>query len=191
LSLLARDVWAWFAAGVNKLRHCHRRWLILVPLAVAAVLRAESVNGELVIQDGGQSRPFELALDELWIEGTNAALCSFAPIRDAEALRALIHARQRLQTNTVSLVLYEAGTARNEFTRRLLTRDLLIHIDPGTDFECVAEGAQVAAQRKLPLSPGWAIAHSSEPYGALALAVALRRQAGVVSADPCSGGCTK
>jgi hypothetical protein len=39
--------------------------------------------------------------------------------------------------------------------RRLLTRDVLLHVDTGTDFERVAEGAQVPALRKLPLALLW------------------------------------
>ena len=153
-------------------------------VAVTAGLRAESVNWELAIEDGGQSRRFELALDDLWLDGTNAPVWRFAPVRDTEALRTRARACQRSQTNRVSLVLYEAGTARNEFMRRLLTREVLVHLGPGADEERVASGAGVADLRKLPLSPGWAIAHSSELDGALVLAVALRGQAGVVSAEP-------
>ena len=147
-------------------------------------LWAESVSLKLVIRDGGQSRPFELALDELWIDGTNAPLWRFAPTRDTEALRSVASARQGSETNPVSLVLYEAGTARNEFTRRLLTRDVLVRLDPGADGERVAAGVGVAALRKLPLSPGWAVACATEPDGALSLAAALHRQAGVLSAEP-------
>ena len=137
-----------------------------------------------MIQDGGQSRTFDLALDELWLDGTNAPLWKFASTPDSDALRTLASARQRSQSNNVSLVLYEAGTPRNEFTRRLLTREVLVHLDSGTDPESVATDAAVAALRKLPLFPGWAVAHADEPDGALALAVALRGQTGVLSAEP-------
>ena len=184
-SLLAREAWAWFAAGVKNVRQRLCPWLILVPLTVAAAgLRAEAVNWDLAIEDGGQSRPFEVALDELWLDGTNAPVWRFAPARDAEALRTWARARQRSQTNRVSLVLYEAGTARNEFTRRLLTREVLVHLGPGADEERVEAGAGTAVLRRLPLAPGWAVARSSEPDGALALAAALRRQVGVLSAEP-------
>ena len=143
-----------------------RAWLILFPLTVAmgaAGLQAESASGELVIQDGGQSRRFALALDELWLDGSNVSLWGFSPTPTAETLRAVARARQRSQTNSVSLVLYEVGTVRNEFTRRLLTRDVLVRLDASADSGRLAVSAGVEALRKLPLSTGWAIAHSSEP----------------------------
>jgi len=185
-SPLASDGWAWFVVGVNNVRPRVRAWVLLVPLAVvtAASLQAGPASLELVIQDGGQRRPFELALDELWLDGTNAPVWRFAPLSGIDALRTLANTRQRAQTNNVSLVLHEVGAARNEFTRRLLTRDVLVRLDPSANWERVAAGAGVAALRRLPLAAGWAIAHAGELDGALALAVALRRQAGVLSAEP-------
>ena len=151
-----------------------------MPLSLPAALRES-----YLIHQGGQTRWFEVAHDEVYL--ANAA----APGR-VERLGALASSEAVAQhaawlaTATggkVHLVLHPRGVARTEQNRFLLTSRVLVRLNPtanitnevirlaGTPLECVAG------------LPGWYLATALQPGAALPLAELLRGQPGVLFAE--------
>lgn len=170
----------------------HNLWLALI-LAWAGTAQAapedldKGGRGErLWIEDGGFERQFVVALDELSVtepEGRRAP-------RTVTAVRSLADIRQRavqLEGDTgqeVELVLYEAGRARNAYTRRTLTRQVLVRLAPGGDAQALAAAVGAAKPESFDYAPDLYLFSATGPGGALDLAERLRVQPGVEAANP-------
>jgi len=132
----------WIVVGTMIFLH-----LLAAPPAMAADLAAT-----LLLPEGGQARPFEVALDEVSVRapGSASRLAGVPALASAEAVR--LHA-ELLGKNTgqeVELVLYEAGQPRHQFTRRILTRQVLAHLAPGMDPALLAAAHGVVSKGACP-----------------------------------------
>lgn len=140
----------------------------------------------LLLPEGGQTRPFEVALNEVSVRapGSASRLSAVPALASAEAIR--LHAQLLTQTtgNEVELVLYEAGQPRHQFTRRILTRQVLAHLAPGMDPALLAATHGVVSKGGLSFSPGFYIFEVPTVGGAVAVAAAMQGQPGVHSAEP-------
>jgi len=101
-----------------------------------------------------------------------------------ERLRRYAESMARATGAKTDLVFYEAGAPHNEFTRRILSKRILLRARPGTDPTGLARGLGLALRERIQYLPGFYIFETSESASGPALAAALRRQAGVLGAEP-------
>jgi subtilisin-like proprotein convertase family protein len=138
------------------------------------------------IQDGGYARDFEVALDEVCVT-THARRRAFRAIPaqvSAEAVRQYAGARRRATGERVELVLYEAGRPRNAYTRRVLMDRVRARLVAGADAAALAAGLGATARPAGAYAPDHFLFECADAAGAIALADALRVEAGVLSAEP-------
>src|SRR6266436_2547043 len=117
-------------------------WLALVLATAfaiyAPVIWAAGLGLQCDIGDHGQRRTLILATDELQVVGKRHSE-RIIPANDAQALRRQADALSRQLGKEVRLVLYAQGSARTDFTRRILTRDVLLHVEPGARPQALAQ----------------------------------------------------
>ncbi|NCC92083.1 MAG: hypothetical protein EOM10_02180, partial [Opitutae bacterium] len=138
------------------------------------------------IADGGFDRDFEVALDELSVPVRGGRQVS----RSVSKAGSLAEIRRRaIQWNQdtgedVELVLYEAGKKRTPYSRRVLTKQVLVQAEAGMDLREAAVQAGGNIPVKVDYAPGFYLVETDEIGGALDLAEQLRGQPGVLGADP-------
>jgi len=135
------------------------------------------------IKDSGQNRTFLLAVDELQVSGQRRPQ-KITPATSSDALRQRAIELAHSSGKEVRLVLYPAGASRDQFSRRLLTREVLLHVQTGIDPQQLAQENGATITRQFPYLPGNYLLSAPDPGGALALAQNLRAQPGVISAEP-------
>lgn len=142
---------------------------------------AQELKPSYSIHDRGQLRQFEISMDEVQSsdEGVSQKI---RPRANVEEVRQ--HARSLSETSgkPVELVLYERGAPRNQFTRRVLTKDILVQLQPGTD--AVALARTLGLQLRNQFSDTLVMLEAAETGGALTAAELLRAQPGVLSSEP-------
>ncbi|HPF98514.1 MAG TPA: S8 family serine peptidase [Kiritimatiellia bacterium] len=137
------------------------------------------------VDDAGMVRTLEVATDEIAVRrsGGTCTVEKVGPFADAESIRRSALARKQLADEEVDLVLYEPGVPRTIYTRRILTRGVLVRLDAGANLADVEEESG-AVGRWAPGGGGWLIFDAADAGGALILADTLRGVKGVASADP-------
>ena len=80
-------------------------------------------------------------------------------------------------------MLYERGVARNEFTRRILTQEVLAQLVPGSDPHLLVAATGALSCRPVDGLAGWWMFDAQGADGALLLAETLRSQPGVKQAE--------
>jgi subtilisin-like proprotein convertase family protein len=150
-------------------------------------LRSEgSTPDAVVLLEAGQPRRFEIARDELHFKDrSGVAWVQRVPAeRSVAGLRARAASLMAATGVDVKLVMYPAARPRNESTRRLLTRRVLVRLVPGADATAVLDGVPGMAHRQLvEYLPDAVLVEASDPTGALALVESLRVRSGVRSAE--------
>jgi hypothetical protein len=159
-----------------------------------------------------ERRTFELALDEVEIDwsadpqakerdpGPAAAMTTrgtvvarepararvaLTGIPDVAGLAAEAAALRALNPGAaVHLVLYETRAPRTEATRRLLTTEVAVVMEPGHDPAPVVAGLGGKALRPVGSVPNAFVVEGDDPLAAVTLADALRAQPGVRTAYP-------
>ena len=156
--------------------------LLLPGPGVSAAIKLDA--DQFPIQDGGQARWFAVATNEVHVttRARGRSTRAIVPQTTAEGVRAQAQALSQSTGDETELVLYEVGKARNEFTRRVLTKQVLVRLDPGADADALARQANAIAHAAA--APGCFIFETRETGGALALADTLRAEPGVLSAEP-------
>src|SRR5437016_10419829 len=147
----------------------------ILPIAEAS---AAGLRTQYQIKDHGQSGLFIVATDELQITGKRDPE-KILPAANAEAVRAQAGVLARALGKEVRLVLYRQGSTRTEFSRRILTRDVLVQLEPGVDARTLAEASGAKLNRVFDALPGHYLFEASEAGGALLLAEALQAKPGV------------
>src|SRR5437660_12421318 len=103
-----------------------------------ASLRSAGLPESYLIKDRGQTRTFVIATDELQLKGAGEPeKISAAP--DISSLVNRAAAFSRAKGKEARMVLYPIGASRTRFTRRILTRDVLVRIESSTDLQRLAE----------------------------------------------------
>ncbi len=136
------------------------------------------------IHEAGQAREFELARDELVESGVTPRLVQLAHCESAAGLGVEAGRLQAATGSEYHLVLYERGVVRNEFTRRMLTREVLARLVARSDPHELVVATDGRACRAVQGMPDWWLFEAQGPDGALRLAELLRNQAGVLQAEP-------
>lgn len=133
------------------------------------------------IHDHGQPREFEIAKDEVNVltKDREHKPQKLAARATAEETRRYADTLAKATGEEVELVLYETDKPRNEYTRRILTKQVLVQLS--TDAQ---PAALPVLAKELPYAPGFFMAEAAETGGALELAVSLRSLPGVISAEP-------
>jgi subtilisin-like proprotein convertase family protein len=185
LTGLARSL-SWF----NVLHNIFVLAALLTSLGNTAASAAERQEiRSLDIQDGGYRHVFEVAQDEVFIRKTSGehrfektALRNFSGSVHDQARRL-----QQTTGDEIELVLYEKNKARNESTRRILTKQVLARLEARVDPTELARRLGATSAHKVSYAPGYVLFEMETPGGALPLTVALRGQTGVLSAEPLLG----
>jgi subtilisin-like proprotein convertase family protein/subtilisin family serine protease len=148
---------------------------------LASLFLADAFAGPLKdsyrLRDHGQPREFEVALDEIH-KGRRAQRIE----RKANAEET----RRTARENAADIVLYEKGQPRNDASRRIVTRRIVVQVTQGSD--PVAIAARVGAQL-IGAAPGgkadWYILESAlDPGSALEAVKLLENTPDVISAEP-------
>ncbi|MBI4328178.1 MAG: S8 family serine peptidase [Chloroflexi bacterium] len=157
-------------------------WAIGATVSGAIVLPPDQRQ----ISDHGQPRVFEVARDELRLTSRShqRTLLRAPLLAGAEQVRQYAEALPKAVGDEVEIVLYEVNAPRNEFTRRVLTRRVLVRLQEGTDSASLARTVGAASSRAVSYAPGYFIFEVRDIAGALTLAEALRGRPGVLSAEP-------
>jgi len=158
----------------------------LGPLSASHSLAEGSSSSSVVISDAGQPRRFEIARDELHFKNkTGVAWVQPVSVEQSvERLRVRAASLMAATGTDVKLVMYPAGGPRNEATRRLLTRRVLVRLVPKADAASVLGGVPgLAHWQAVDYLPGAVLVEAAEATGALALAESLRVRPGVRSAE--------
>ena len=137
------------------------------------------------ISDSGRQVTFEVALDEIYVRSrVTAETIPVVAFAQADALRT--HAELLTQTtgNETELVLYEVGQTRSVHSRRVLTKQVLVRLAPGMAAGPLAAGGGAIVGGEVPYLAGHYLFTAPQAGGALNLAVWLRAQPGVMTADP-------
>lgn len=164
-------------------------WLsALATPALNAQQRADAdARSVFDIVDGGRVRRFELALDELAEKspaGKERAAKMAVPAKNLGETRKKAIEAQVMTGAQQDLVLYEQGKPRNEITRRILTRKVLVKTAAGFDANAAAAKIGALSAEQPGYAPGFVIFTVKGPGDALAVLETLRALPGVISAEP-------
>ena len=106
----------------------------------------------------------------------------------AEAVASGVAPRLRAQTvgdtDIRDLVLYPKDAPRTEWTRRVLTREVLVRLSAGRDAAALARSVGAVAGNELAYAPRHFLLKVSQPGGALQVAAQLAGQPGVEHVEP-------
>ncbi len=151
-----------------------------------AVPGKELRTNRYTVYDHGQPRAFEVATDEVWVATRAGEQQSqkLEPRADAEAIRRYADVLRKETGDDVRLVLYEVRAPRNEYSRRLLTREVLVQLATDANPDALAAAVGAVSRGEVPSARGFFLFETSETGGALPLAEALRQKPGVLSAEP-------
>src|SRR5882757_6585588 len=160
-------------------------WLLLAAAVSSSTAHAQ-MRERYVVPDGGQKRTFSVAHDELHITSA-ARLPRTQALKGATTAEATRKAAEKLASTsgeTASLVLYEDGVPRTQFTRRVVTPRIAVQLAPGADPAAIA--AAEGLVNKGPAVPGsrWYIFETTKVGGSLDAAENLKKRVGVTGAEP-------
>lgn len=164
-------------------------WLssLVGPVLNAQQHAAADAQSVFEISDGGRTRRFDLALDELAEKpsaGKQRAARIAAPGRNLADLKKKALEAESATGARQDLVLYEQGKPRNETTRRILTRKVLLKVAAGFDPNTAAAKVGAVAAERPGYAPGHVILTVKGAGDALTVLDTLRALPGVISAEP-------
>jgi subtilisin-like proprotein convertase family protein/subtilisin family serine protease len=138
------------------------------------------------IRDAQQDREFIVAKDEVAKIDRQGRIRAerMAGARTADETRKRAEAAAAQSGEETDLVLYEKEAPRNVFTRRLLTREIVAKLAPGTNAQALAYAMGITLLGDVPIAPGYYIFETKRPGASLTMAEKLRQHPGVLSADP-------
>jgi subtilisin-like proprotein convertase family protein len=139
------------------------------------------------IEDGGRKRRFEIATDEFSEKssaGDEKAAKSAKKANNLGELRQMARDAEAATGNKQDIVLYEAGKARNETTRRVLTRQVLVKFAPGFDAKAAKAAIGAVTSNKPGYAPEHVIFTLRGAGDSLLVLDTLRALPGVDSAEP-------
>lgn len=154
------------------------------PTISEAAQLAPFFSAPIALQDGGRERPFELATDQLYLRGEDGAssLLSIPATSTPEALAAAIEQARAEHGTEPELVLYPAGLPRDEFTRRIVTREVVVNAPSRAEADILA-AAQGLEFQKAPVFAPNAFVYKA-PTSAAALGVLTRQEVASADATP-------
>ena len=157
--------------------------LLAAGLAPNSPLHGAALRDFYRVLDHGQLREFEVARDELYFANAAPGGIPGTPFGSAEEARLHAVELRRNAGAEVALVLYERGVPRNEFSRRILTPQVVVHFkESSNEFEIARRAASAlrsaGGSTEIAVFPtpikNWVIFATPDPDGGLALAEMLR-----------------
>jgi subtilisin family serine protease len=160
--------------------------LALILTAGLHAASAQQNQETFLFEDGGQQRQFVVAADQ------NASIDSKGKTRlrtaSADSERNAVAAQAGSRTATAgeepTIVLYEKGAVRDRFTRRIVTKSIVVEVRPGTDVRALAAAVGAEYGAPAPAAENTHIIRAGKAVDCLKITAALRSQKGVVSANP-------
>jgi subtilisin family serine protease len=145
---------------------------------------APFLSAPITLQDGGSKRPFELATDELYLRLPDGSqrVVTIPKATTPEAFAAAIEKARAEHGIEPELVLYPAGAPRNEFSRRIVTRDVVVNAPSRERADAMAQ-AKGLVFRKAPAFATNAFIYEA-PTSAAALGVLTRQEVASADATP-------
>jgi len=139
------------------------------------------------IRDGGRSRRFELALDELSEKpggGKERASKMAKAAKDFGEVRRQAQAKEKASGVVQDIILYEAGKPHDEDNRRIVTRKVLVEVTAGFDVNGAASQINAVAVERLRYAPGHVLLTLHGAGDALTVLEKLKALPGVISVQP-------
>jgi len=143
------------STGPNPFTREKKTWSQL-PVATKARLQKYAYT-PAVVADAGGVRNFRLAMNELYVRDPETGKGKGVAVASASDLAALIAQMEKVQTETgfvPELVMYEDGAERNEFTRRVVTRELMLESDSQATADQAAKSAGLVFRDAPAYAPG-------------------------------------
>ena len=142
-------------SGPNPFPREKKTWSQL-PVTTMARLR-KYASTPVVVADAGMVRNFRLAMDELYVRDPETGKGKGVAVASASDLVALMAQMEKVQAETglvPELVMYEDGVERNEFTRRVVTRELMLESDSQATADQAAKSASLVFRDAPAYAPG-------------------------------------
>jgi len=143
------------STGPNPFPREKKTW---TQLPVATIARLQKyASTPAVVADAGMVRNFRLAMDELYIRDPETGKGKGVTVASASDLAALMAQMEKVQAETgfvPELVMYEDGIERNEFTRRVVTRELMLESDSQAKADQEAKSAGLVFRDAPAYAPG-------------------------------------
>lgn len=143
------------SSGPNPFAREKKTWSQL-PVATMARLQKYAAN-PAVVTDAGMVRNFRLAMDELYVRDPETGKGKGITVDSASDLAGLMAQMEKVQSETglvPELVMYEEGVERTEFTRRVVTRELMLESDSQATADQVAKSAGLVFRDAPTYAPG-------------------------------------
>ena len=143
------------STGSNPFTRERKTWSQL-PVATMARLQ-KYASTPAVVADAGMVRNFRLAMDELYVRDPETGKGKGVTVASASDLAALMAQMEKVQSETglvPELVMYEDGVERNEFTRRVVTRELMLESDSQATADQAAKLAGLVFRDAPAYAPG-------------------------------------
>ena len=143
------------STGPNPFPRKKKTWSQL-PVATMARLQ-KYASTPAVLADAGMVRNFRLAMDELYVRDPETGKGKGVTVASASDLAGLMAQMEKVQSETglvPELVMYEDGVERNEFTRRVVTRELMLESDSQATADQAAKSASLVFQDAPAYAPG-------------------------------------
>jgi hypothetical protein len=162
-----------------------RRWFGLLTLSLglnAALAQTESMS--VRVHEGTQPRDLEISTDEIAVRPKRGPhrLERITGETGPAGVRRRAREMETASGDETELVLYEKGRPRNEWSRRILTRQILLKVKPGTDLRALALSVKATLGEQPAYAPGYVIFSVQGAGEALTAAETLRTKPGVDSA---------
>ena len=145
---------------------------------------APFLSAPIALQGGGIDQKFELATDQLYLRGRDGAssLLQIPQTNTPEAFAAAIEKVRADHGSEPELVLYTIGFPRNEYTRRIVTREVVVNAPTRAEADVLA-AAQGLVFQKAPIFAPNAFVYEA-PTSAAALGVLTRQEVASADATP-------
>jgi subtilisin family serine protease len=127
------------------------------------------MSAPITMSHGGAKQIFELATDELYLRLPDGSqrVVTIPKATTPEAFAAAIEKARAEHGIEPELVLYPAGAPRNEFSRRIVTRDVVISTDSKAEADALAREGGLVFQKKLDFAPDTFVYKASTSLQAL------------------------
>ncbi len=143
------------STGPNPFSREKKAWSQL-PVATMARLQKYAAN-PAIVADAGMVRNFRLAMDELYVRDPETGKGKGVAVASASDLAGLMAQMEKVQSETglvPELVMYEEGVERTEFTRRVVTRELMLESDSQATADQAAKSAGLVFRDAPAYAPG-------------------------------------
>ena len=170
------------STGSNPFTREKKTWSQL-PVATMARLQ-KYASTPAVVADAGMVRNFRLAMDELYVRDPETGKGKGVTVASASDWSALMAQMEKVQSETglvPELVMYEDGVERNEFTRRVVTRELMLESASQATADQAAKSAGLVFRDAPDYAPGKFLYLAESSPEALAAWTQLEEQINVSS----------